>query len=223
MSDRSILGIALGLTLLSLPPNAWAQPDTTGGIGVYTAVRGSVSVIHHAAATTASVSLHDPVFFRDVIETQAESQTKAFFQDDSLLTVGESSRVEITEHIYNPDQSQRSVVVNLLQGKVRALVSKVFSGVNSRFEIHTPTAVAAARGTYFVVWTEGVTSGIANIGTHGNVGFTSGGQTVEVLPGQYSLSEAGKPPLPPVVLGRNTSSALNYAVRATEVKDQPKA
>ncbi len=66
-----------------------------------------------------------------------------------MLTVGENSRVEIDEYIYNPEKNVRQAVVKLMQGQVRALVNKAFKANGSRFEIHTPSAVAAATGNLF--------------------------------------------------------------------------
>ncbi|MER3422311.1 MAG: hypothetical protein C4293_02840 [Nitrospiraceae bacterium] len=55
--------------------------------------------------------------------------------------------------------------------------------------MHTANAVAAARGTYFVVWIENdQTTGLMNIGDKGNVAFTAAGQTVIVKPGYYSTA-----------------------------------
>ncbi len=135
---------------------------------------------------------------KDIVETQKESRTKALFEDESLLTVGENSRIEITEHIYDPNQNLRRMVVRLVQGRLRVLVAKTFTGAGSKFEIHTPTAAAAARGTYFVVWVENGTSGVANIGSSGRVDFTSEGQTVGLMPGKFSIAPAGDPPTQPV-------------------------
>ena len=73
------------------------------GIGFYTAVLGQASVTHPGEDRVLPVKLHDEVLFKDVIQTQHESRTKALFQDDSMLTVGENSRVEIDEYIYNPE------------------------------------------------------------------------------------------------------------------------
>jgi hypothetical protein len=168
------------------------------GIGFYTAVLGQVSVMHPAKTQALPVKLHDEVLFKDVIQTQDESRARAFFQDDSMLTVGENSRVEIDEHIYNPDMNVRQTIVKLMQGQVRALVSKVFKANGSRFEIHTPSAVAAARGTYFTVWVENGQSGIINIGEKGRVDFTSGGKTVAVDPGFFSIADEGQAPSVPL-------------------------
>ena len=176
-----------------------AQGGSDVGIGLYTTVQGAVTVTHPRAANTLPVNVDDEVLFKDVIQTRNESRTKAFFDDDSILTVGEKSQVEITEHIYDPDRNLRRMVVKLVQGRVRALVAKVFNGPGSAFEIHTPTAVAAARGTYFVVWVENGVTGIVNIGDAGRVDFTSEGKTVSVAPGNYSVAAAGEPPVQPLV------------------------
>ncbi|MBI5854950.1 MAG: FecR domain-containing protein [Nitrospirae bacterium] len=107
---------------------------------------------HRGAPASVQVKVSDDVLFKAVIETQSASRSKALFLDDTLLTIGENSRVEITEQIYDPAGNRRSTVMSLVHGQVRALVGRVFEGAGSRFEIHTPSAVAAARGTHFVVW-----------------------------------------------------------------------
>jgi len=203
-----------------LPLQASVQED----IGIFTAVEGRITVTHPSAGAATAVKLQDTVLFRDTIETAKESRTKALLNDDSILTVGEHSRVEITEHMYDPTRSVRSVVVNLVQGQVRALVGKVFAGSGSKFEIHTPTAVAAARGTYFVVWHVDGASGIANIGAHGDVDFQSGGHTVSVVPGTYSLTPpgGGPPSLPQPTTGSNAPAQVAAAVQGTDIKDDAK-
>ena len=85
-----------------------------------------------------------------------------------------------------------------MQGQVRALVSKVFKANGSKFEVHTPSAVAAARGTYFTVWVENGQSGIINSGEKGRVDFTSGGMTVAVDPGYFSIAHEGQAPSAPL-------------------------
>jgi hypothetical protein len=214
MKHRILVMMLISLCLYPSIAQAQGGSLAEDEIGVFTAVLGTVTVAHPGVARLQPVKLHDEVLFKDVIETHRESRTKAFFEDDSVLTVGENSRVEITEHIYNPDQNQRSMVVKLMQGKLRALVSKVFKGAGSKFEIHTPTAVAAARGTYFVVWTEHDTTGIVNIGESGRVDFTAGGTTVTVAPGQYSVVGPGGLPTSPAVYDAGSMDSGNPALGA---------
>ena len=184
----------VALTLVFGPSLAMAAEGNKEGIGFYTTVLGKATVTHLGEAQVLPVKLQDEVLFKDVIQTERDSRTRALFQDDSMLTVGENSRVEIDEYIYNPEKNVRLAIVKLMQGQVRALVSKVFKANGSKFEIHTPSAVAAARGTYFTVWVENGQSGIINIGEKGRVDFTSGGMTVAVDPGFFSVAQEGQAP-----------------------------
>ena len=220
------MAVGSGLLLLSAV-TAWADNPPAKDqidIGIFTAVEGKVAVTHPGLLQAITAKIQEGVLFKDVIETDKESRTKALLNDDSILTVGEHSRVEITEHIYDPNKGVRSVVLNLVKGKVRALVGKAFAGSGSKFEIHTPTAVAAARGTYFIVFHINGVSGISNIGTHGHVDFSSGGRTVPVPPGHFSFTPpGGGPPASPAVnTGSNVPSQVANAVQGTEVKDSPK-
>jgi hypothetical protein len=187
------------------------------GIGFYTAVAGRVEVAHPGAELVVPVRLYDPVMFKDVIETKDDSRTKALFQDDSVLTVGTNSRVEINEYIYLPDDNIRRTIIKLMQGQLRALVSKVFKANGSKFEVHTPTAVAAARGTYFTVWVANGQSGIINIGEKGRVDFTAAGITVTVDPGFFSVAREGQPPSVPMEhhLGQETPHQADESMVAS--------
>lgn len=197
MNTYRLIGSVAGIIAMSVASLTFAS-EREGNIGFYTAVMGQVSVTHPNEGQALSVKLNDTVLFKDVIQTYTESRSRAFFQDDSMLTVGENSRVEINEYIYDPDQNVRRAIVKLMHGQVRALVSKVFKANGSKFEVHTPSAVAAARGTYFTVWAANGQSGIINIGEKGRVDFTSGGTTVAVDPGFFSIAEDGKSPSIPM-------------------------
>ena len=245
----TVLLLGIGTTLAIGWP-VGAQGLTQQAIGFYLTVIGKPTVVHVGQPAAMPVKLRESVYFKDVIETQADSRAKALFDDDSILTVGENSRVEVSEYIYDSANDQRSSVLRLVQGKARALVGKLFAGLGSRFEVHTPTAVAAARGTYFVVWIEEKASqkmgmseigtvrpvsvqglevaelqaggtGVANIGNSGNVAFTSGGQTVVVPPGNYAFAPPGMPPFAPVIITPSVPSGVTGAIASTEVPDVP--
>jgi len=216
-AQRLLIGL-IAIPLVFGSSLAMGAEGGKDGIGFYTTVLGQASVTHPGEARVLPVKLHDEVLFKDVIQTQNESRARALFQDDSMLTVGENSRVEIDEYIYNPEVNIRRAIVKLMQGQVRALVSKVFKANGSKFEIHTPSAVAAARGTYFTVWVENGQSGIINIGEKGRVDFTSGGMTVAVDPGFFSTAYEGQAPSVPLPhhLGQNNNGESEAAVKSAE-------
>ncbi len=245
--------VALMKLCLGLPsgPLHAAEPDII--VGSFTAVQGQVQMMRPGAAQPVSVKLSDAVFYKATIETQESSQAKALFLDDSMLAMAEHSTVQVNEQAYDPKRGKRSLVFNLLEGKVRALVTKVFPSPGSRFEIHTSSAVASARGAYFVMWIErgagahetpnGITNqtllapgeagtpplpnreftGIANIGDAGSVDFTSEGQTVMVKPGHFAIAVTGQPPSAPVPLAKGIPMQVSQAIRATSVVNAPKS
>ena len=169
---------------------AGARAESTDTIGTVTAVHREVNVTHAAQMDVASVSLGTSVLFQDLYQTKDFSRVKLLFEDDSILTLGERTSLKITENIYNPAKGQRSTVVDVAQGSVRALVGKLFGGPGSKFEIRSPTAAAAAHGTYFIVWTTGegnrLITGVLNIGESGTVGVRNIDATV---PGSVDLGQ----------------------------------
>ncbi|MBI5854949.1 MAG: FecR domain-containing protein, partial [Nitrospirae bacterium] len=158
----ALIGICQGISSGALQA---AEPEP---VGTFTAVQGQVQMTRPGGAVPVSVKLSDAVAYKAIIETQDASRAKALFLDDSMLAVAENTKIQINEQIYDPKHGKRNMVFNLLEGKVRALVTKVFQGSGSRFEIRTPSAMAAARGTYFVVWIEkgasesGMPSGVSS-------------------------------------------------------------
>ena len=239
-----IRGLILCLYLIggyALP----AAAENDDSVGVVVAVQGTVTM--QPATMTPPVRLRpfDELGPLSILDSQLSSRCKVLYTDDSLVTLGENSRLEITEQTYQAGSDQRAFVAHLIRGAVRALVARSFEGGNSTYEIHAGTSVATARGTYFVVWlngeqtttdnrkpdrrfqydeggfdTEGA-SGVANIGRNGNVAFTSGGATVLVLPGQFSIALPGAAPTTPASIQTQITPVAS-AISGTVLPDLPK-
>lgn len=129
----------LTTTLLSLAViGLSAQAFAVEGIGTVVAVRNKAVI--EREKKQAEAKLKDSIQLNDAVLTFEGSRAKMLFIDDSVLTMGEKSRVVIKEFVYSKDQEGKSVF-NLIDGKMRSVVGR------SGFEVRTPTAVAAARGT----------------------------------------------------------------------------
>jgi hypothetical protein len=91
----------------------------------------------------------------DNVRAHAGASAVLDLPDGSTLFVAENSRVVVTKLEVDAQSNARSILFHLVVGKVRALVSKASIALvrarQSNFAISTPTAVAAARGTDFVV------------------------------------------------------------------------
>jgi hypothetical protein len=85
------------------------------------------------------------IAMKDAVATDKDSRTKLFFNDDSILNLGELSKVEVEEYLYSPEKQRSKSVYRLIDGSVKVIVGR------SDLEVHTASAVAAARGTKFIM------------------------------------------------------------------------
>ncbi len=195
----------------------------TPSVGFITAVKSKVIVTHLGSKTADEVKKKDPVFFQDVYETTSDARAKLLFADDSIITLGPGTKLAITESVYDPAKNQKSAVVSLVSGKARALVGKAFSGSGSKFEVHTPTAVAAARGTYFVVSVFEQEGKLATLvwSSEGGVDVTNiNGDvvgTVQVADNQFTVVGAN---IPPVAAAVPDVKLVETLLADTDLKDQ---
>jgi hypothetical protein len=132
-----IIFILASFTLIS-------EADTKQEAGIITSLKGKVILQRDGAESGAKIN--DKIYLHDTIETKADSRVKILFSDDSLLSLAENSKMNIKEYLYKEDDKKGTSIINLIEGKLKSITGK------AGFEVHTPTAVAASRGTYFFSW-----------------------------------------------------------------------
>jgi len=130
---KTILTALCGVALILMSGNAIAEP-----IASVVAVRGKATVERENKKIDAQPKLG--IEQQDTVATAEGGRVKLLFIDDSVLTLAEKSRMKVDTFIHSRSDRGKSLF-NLLDGKMRAVVGK------TRFEVKTPTVVAAARGT----------------------------------------------------------------------------
>jgi hypothetical protein len=185
--------------------SVYAQAADT--VGSFVAIRGKATI--ERERTVHEARLKESIFLNDTVATPEASRAKMLFIDDSVLTLGEKSQAVIKEYVYSRDKGGKSII-NLLDGKMRAIVGK------TKFEIHTPTAVAAARGTVILCETsivngKQVTTFICVEGEFTVTGTFPGSEGSALLtPGMMITITAGELfPAPFQAPGGNTENLLN--------------
>jgi ferric-dicitrate binding protein FerR (iron transport regulator) len=118
-------------------------------------VAGSISAISGTAtitrgATTIPAAYGTKINVGDRIVTGPGSNLTVTLSDGSQIEVTDSSNLMIDENTLNANGTRASTKVSLLDGLVRSLVRSTL-GTPPNFEVHTPNAVASARGTGFDV------------------------------------------------------------------------
>lgn len=136
----------------------------------------------------------------DVVITGANSIAKLRFFDASVTVIQPNSSIEIAKSYQYTGLGEVVTELALSIGRTEVLANPN-RNINSHFQIQTPSAVAAVRGTEFRVGVEGENRQLALQETlEGKVAFSASGSEVLVAQGFGSVAEFGKAPLPPVAL-----------------------
>src|SRR6202162_4716512 len=145
----------------------------------------------------------------DVVRTNDGGRARVALDDGSVLNVGSSSSLTVTQHNAAAQQTQ----IELTYGRVRSQVVKQ-AKPNAKFEIHTGVGVAGVVGTDFFL---GYMNGLFQIIVYeGHVKFCNlDGLCVDVLAGQIATIRDGHQA--PDQPGQATPSELTDAAIATSV------
>lgn len=179
-------------------------------VGRFVQMKGTATIQRGQKQIPAEVKAG--IIASDSITTGSASRAKLLFIDDSVLTLSDKSKLVVREFIHSKGEQGKSVF-NLLDGKMRSVVGR------TKFEVHTPTAVAAARGTviYFDVGMVNNQSYSKIICLEGKVEIRNSISTVAgqvtLTPGTMVVVRANEPPPQPVAA---PPAELDKARKATQ-------
>jgi hypothetical protein len=145
----------------------------------------------------------------DVVKTNEGGRARVSLDDGSVLNVGSSSSLTVTQH----DSAAQQTQIELTYGRMRSQVVKQ-AKPNAKFEVHTAVGVAGVVGTDFFL---GYLNGIFQlIVFDGHVKFCNlDGVCVDVLAGQIaSIRNSHQSPEQP---SQATPSELTEAANATAI------
>jgi hypothetical protein len=152
--------------LMLLARTAWA--DAAGTVAV---LEGTVEVGRIGAWEAARIGM--PVNIGDEVRTREEGRVRVVFQDSSVLNVGPETTVSVDKHSLDPAKGIFTTLLRLGRGKVRALVGADHERPRTLYEIETPTAISAVRGTEFVIAYDPVADVTDVVGVAGQVAVNS--------------------------------------------------
>ena len=137
-----LIAIAVFIFTLTLPCAASFAQDT---IGEVTSVSGAATL--ERGGSEVALVLLMPIRVRDTIRTDAKSEITITLSDGSKLVLSESSSCTIDQYSMTAT-ARRQGSIGLLGGHLRAIVNTM-GGAVPDFQVHTPNATAAVRGTEF--------------------------------------------------------------------------
>lgn len=139
-----------GLIVFLLLGLVHASGVQAAAVGTFTEVEGQVTLLKSGTSQTVPAAAQAGVEMKDVIQTEAESRAQLRFLDDTTLAISPLSRITIESYLYE-EKGKRQAVLEVAQGLVQVLVSKIFAGREPDFILKSQTAILGVRGTEFYV------------------------------------------------------------------------
>ncbi len=194
---RPVLALLLVVTLSPGLAQAQTAQAQTKPAGIVTNLEGTATKASIAQPQAVDLKFKDDVFQNDRIVTRERSIVRLLLGGKAVVTVRESSALTITEV---PGKS----TIELQTGKIAVAVAKDRMRPGESVEVKTPNAIAAVRGTTFVVEVEGTTAqaggAIGGVVTH-IFGFTGqviatfrAGNPLTIGPGNFARGMGNQPP-----------------------------
>jgi len=136
-------------------PLVLAQTGTPAGqepIGQVETLEGTAFATR-ANGQRVQLSVGDPVFEDDLVETADDSILGLTFIDETVFSLSANARMILDELVYEPNGGDNSMVMNLVQGTFVFVTGQV--APTGEMSIETPVATMGIRGTTPIVIIEG--------------------------------------------------------------------
>ncbi|MBI2301169.1 MAG: FecR domain-containing protein [Armatimonadetes bacterium] len=149
---NAVLAILVGFLLLGVLFTTMTGALVTAGVSAYVVqAKGGVDVQRSGSHAWRPVTQSGArVKVGDQVRTALDGTVTLKYADGTTLKVGPNSRMTVRKYLFDSGKHAQVSLFRLDLGKVWTRVAHELAG-DSRFEIETPTTVAAVHGTIFSV------------------------------------------------------------------------
>jgi len=124
-----------------------------GHIGSIKTFGGTVEVIRQGEAVTPVAGTR--LFTRDIVKTGRDGSAGIILQDDTILSLGPDSELDMKEFRFDPQKKDFSLVCRMIRGTF-IFISGVIGRLSPEsITVETPDGTVAIRGTKFAVQIKG--------------------------------------------------------------------
>lgn len=122
---------------------------TEDSIGIVKSVRGKTSIIRKDVAEPAYPGLS--LMVNDIIQTGSQSAIGVILKDDTTISLGPATTLEIDQFMFSPNQGKLSIVTRMFRGTVVYLSGIIAKLSPDSVVFLTPDGSLGVRGTKFLV------------------------------------------------------------------------
>ena len=144
MTRRSC--VALLFALLTASPALGQAPAPAGRVKL---AAGMAFVVHEGQRIPATVGT--PVYEQDSLTTGADGRVGITLRDDTRLSIGPQTTIELSRFVYAQSDSQFSFVLKVVHGMVAYVSGRIAKLSPDAVRLETPSAIIGVRGTRLVI------------------------------------------------------------------------
>jgi len=145
MIRKCLLLGGLCLLLALSPTNALAEE----AIGSIKNLKGDVQIVR--GGNTLPAVAGEPVYPYDILKTADNGALGLILRDDTLISMGPGSALELKEYLFEPKEPRYSMILNLLKGTFVYQSGVIGKLAPEAIRLETPDSTIAVRGTRLLV------------------------------------------------------------------------
>ena len=135
------------LCAIGLSARAEEAPD-----GFIKTLSGTATLTHGAVATDAALAM--PVYQNDRLETGSDGALGITFRDNTRISLGPNSRIELKHFVFQPAAEQYGFILGLAYGTLEYISGLTEKLAPDAMSIQTPGFTVGARGTRLLIRAE---------------------------------------------------------------------
>jgi hypothetical protein len=96
----------------------------------------------------------DRLLVLDILKTGVDGAMGIILRDDTIISMGPSSQMVLSEFVFQPKQKQMGMLTNFLKGTFTYISGEMAKLDPSSVKVETPEGMVAIRGTHFLIKVE---------------------------------------------------------------------
>ena len=136
------------LTIFVTCCRCYAAGTQESAAGYISALRGEVYAISKGGVVR-DLKIRDQVAIDDFIVTEEKGRVKIVFQDNTIVTLGEKSRIKLNDYRWSKAQDKGKFNINIDEGLFRIIGGKITKTNPESFIAKTPAASIGIRGSTY--------------------------------------------------------------------------
>ena len=121
-------------------------------VGFIKTLSGTATLTHGAVATDAALAM--PVYQNDRLETGSDGALGITFRDNTRISLGPNSRIELKHFVFQPAAEQYGFILGLAYGTLEYISGLTEKLAPDAMSIQTPGFTVGARGTRLLIRAE---------------------------------------------------------------------